>query len=156
KTFRVAPRAARPGPDAIKQERERDKDLEVRLSAKAGTHVVSVTFPKRTWYMENVGVSRLPARSSSYALAVSSERDPGKIGMALERSESAGPSVGLTPGSVRGRQRLFSCRPATPAAEDQCARWILGNRVRRAFRGPAERAVVVLLMTFYRQGRTGG
>ena len=42
-----------------------DAGLVARFAAKAGTRVVGVTFPKDTWYVEGVGMSRLPVASDA-------------------------------------------------------------------------------------------
>jgi hypothetical protein len=105
--------------------------------------------------MENVGVSQLPARSSSFGGGVSSDRDHGKIEISLDRIEIAGPFNGMAPTDTPSRQRLFICRPSAAVSEDQCARSILRTLARRAYRRPARSSDVEHLLAFYREGRTG-
>jgi hypothetical protein len=155
KTFRVPPRAPELGNNPYKDEEDRDRHLELRFAAKAGTHVISATFPKRTWYMENVGVSQLPARSSSFGGGVVSDRDHGKIEIAVDRIEIAGPFNGITPSDTPSRKRLFICRPSAEVSEDQCARSILRTLAGRAYRRPSRVSDVDHLLPFYREGRTG-
>ena len=156
KRFRMAPRETTLGENPYRDEEVRDQHLEFRFAARAGTHLVAVTFPKRTWYMENVGVSRLPVRSSSYGGGVVSSRDHGKIEMALDQMEITGPLNGMTPADSLSRRRLFVCRPLATVPEEQCARSILGTLARRAYRRPVTAADVDSLMAFYREGRGGG
>src|SRR5262249_14274045 len=137
-------------------EEERDRHLEVRFPVKSGQRQVAVTFPNRTWYMENVGVSRLPARSSSYAGGVNSDRNQGRIDMALGRIEIGGPFDGrASTDSPTGRQ-LFVCTRGTPTEDEPCARSILRTLVRRAYRRPATADDLTTLLAFYRTGRKSG
>ncbi len=59
-------------------------------------------------------------------------------------------------GDTPSRQRIFLCRPAAAAEEAPCARRILGNMARRAYRRPATAAEVDTLMAFYQEGRGQG
>jgi hypothetical protein len=61
-------------------------------------------------------------------------------------------SAGETP----SRARVFSCRPATAAQEEPCARQILSALVRRAYRQPPSVDDLTRTMEFYRAGRKGG
>jgi Protein of unknown function (DUF1592)/Protein of unknown function (DUF1588)/Protein of unknown function (DUF1587)/Protein of unknown function (DUF1585)/Protein of unknown function (DUF1595) len=52
--------------------------------------------------------------------------------------------------------RASSCRPARARDEEPCARLILANLARRAYRRPAQRGDVEELLVFYRKGRSDG
>ena len=54
------------------------------------------------------------------------------------------------------RQRIFTCRPATPREEDACARTIVSTLAKRAFRRPSTAADLKVLMPFYQAGRGEG
>ena len=54
------------------------------------------------------------------------------------------------------RQRIFTCRPATPKEEDACARTIVSTLAKRAFRRPSTAADLKVLMPFYQAGRGEG
>jgi len=51
------------------------------------------------------------------------------------------------------RKRLFVCRPANTAEEAGCARSIIANLVKHAYRRPATQSDIASLMKFYQQGR---
>jgi len=67
-----------------------------------------------------------------------------------------GPFSVDAPGSTPSRARIFSCRPASPAQEEPCARQILTSLVRRAYRQPASAQDVTRAMEFYKTGRAAG
>ena len=54
------------------------------------------------------------------------------------------------------RRRIFTCRPAARAEEDDCARTILATLARRAYRRPLSESDVDALLAFYRQGYAAG
>jgi len=67
-----------------------------------------------------------------------------------------GPYDTLGRGETPSRARIFTCRPATAADEEPCARQILSTLTRRAFRRPVTDADVDPLLAFYRTGRAEG
>ena len=58
-------------------------------------------------------------------------------------------------GDTPSRRRLFVCHPATASEETACARRILTEVARRAFRRPVLDAEINTFMSFYQQGRKG-
>ena len=62
------------------------------------------------------------------------------------------------PDATPSRARIFVCRPASAAAEDEeaCAREILGTLARRAYRRPVTDRDLRVLLPFYREGRREG
>jgi len=54
------------------------------------------------------------------------------------------------------RQAILSCRPATPAQEESCAKNIINSLVRRAYRRPATPEDVKTLMDMFKVGREEG
>ena len=94
-----------------------DQHLELRFPAKAGTHLVQVTFPKRT--AEPEGVYQPPVTDYSYALSLwPPGRGAGGRQRHHRRSYNA-KGIGETP----SRARIFICTPA------ECRR---RSRVRQA------------------------
>ena len=121
-------------------------ELEVRFPAKAGTHVVGVSFLKRTLAPEGVGPSQLPVGSISgrgTELGVSSVQ----IG---------GPYEAGGRGETASRRRIFVCRPANSQDEEPCAEQILATLARRAYRRPVTDDDVETLLGFYTAGRSQG
>ena len=54
------------------------------------------------------------------------------------------------------RRQVLTCRPATVAEEDTCAKSIIGSLVRKAFRRPATAEDIDTMMQIYRVGREEG
>ena len=68
-----------------------------------------------------------------------------------------GPFNATGAGDTPSRRAIFSCKPASSAAEETaCARTILSPLARRAYRGPVSAAEVNTLIEFYREGRKSG
>jgi hypothetical protein len=59
-------------------------------------------------------------------------------------------------GDTPSRARIFTCYPTAGADEEPCAREILSNLARRAFRRPVTNADVEPLLAFYQTGRADG
>ena len=128
-----------------------DEFLQARLPISAGERIVSVTFPNKTWYVEGVGMSRLPSMSYSFQGAATTDRDVGKIEPGVETVEIIGP-IGSTP----TLPPIFTCRPLTAEDQDRCAKTILSTLARRAYRRPVTEEDVQPLLEFYEAGRAGG
>ena len=54
------------------------------------------------------------------------------------------------------RRKIFVCRPTSPRDEEVCARQIITNLTRRAYRRPSRPDDLGILMTFYQAGRNEG
>ncbi len=124
--------------------------LEFKLNVKAGPQTLDVAFLQKN-YDANEDLVHRPGASTF---------DP-NIGMQygydtvphLARVDITGPYHATGPGDTPSRQRIFVCHPSTPAEEIPCARKILSNLVRRAFRrAPADNDIESLL-SFYQQER---
>jgi hypothetical protein len=132
-----------------------DAGLRVRFRTTAGPHVVGVTFQKDTWYVEGVGMSRLPPASDGYASGRMTETGYGRVDMGVDRLDIEGPFDGRVPAASASRRKIFVCHPAT-ADEEPCARQILGRLARAAYRRPTSTGDVETLMEFFRNGRAEG
>ena len=67
-----------------------------------------------------------------------------------------GPYKATGPGDTPSRRRIFSCRPATRAEEDPCAKQIIARLARLAYRGDATDVDLQRLFAFYEAGRKTG
>jgi mono/diheme cytochrome c family protein len=67
----------------------------------------------------------------------------------------AGPYNASGPGQTPSRDRIFSCQPATVDEEPACARRILSDLARRAYRRPVSDDDIEVLLEFYAMGRAG-
>ena len=133
-----------------------DASLEVRFAAKAGTRRVGVTFPKTTWYVEGVGMSRLPAATDGYASGLRTDETYGRIESGVDRVEIQGPFNGTVPDDNPSRRHILVCRPAGSQDEEPCAKIILTTLARRAYRRPVRDDEIQALLGFYQEGRTNG
>ena len=111
-----------------------DHELEIRVPVAAGTRLVSVAFTDSA--PSPLATGQLPGVDKFYV---------------------SGPFDGRVPGDTLSRQRIFSCRPSGPRAEQEesCAREIIAGLARRAYRRPVTADDVEPLVGIYREGREG-
>jgi mono/diheme cytochrome c family protein len=115
---------------------------EIPLPIKAGSHLVGVAFLQRTEARDEA-VLRPRARGRGTQAALGSVT-------------IAGPYDVSSPGNSPSRRRIFACRPATAAEELPCARQILYQLTRHAYRRITTVTDVAELMPFYEEGRRDG
>jgi cytochrome c551/c552 len=153
--------------------------FEMRLPLPAGLHAVGVTFPRDSSKTENEAPpgARRPGppamkkgdagRTDDMDLWLDSarlQRFPVPRGSADPEVADvmiSGPYSVTGRGDTASRERIFVCRPfpgkpSDGKAEEDCARTILSNLARRAFRRPVVDADVTPLLAFYRAGRQSG
>ena len=128
---------------AVMQIKARFRDI--RLPVAAGHHEVGVTWVARNHaegdylledFVPGLGVPDIPR---------------------IAQTEIIGPyePTGIS-GSIASRERIFICRPSNAAEEPGCAREILGNLARRAFRRPVDETDLAPVLAFYAQGEQEG
>ena len=127
--------------------------LDVRIPVKAGTRLVSASFigslDRSIAY--DARPPNPPVASFQYS------RVP--INPIVFSIQVIGPYDGQIPddaGDARSRRTIFVCSPERPADEEPCAREILSNLARRAFRRPASDADVDPLLASYAAGYEDG
>jgi hypothetical protein len=125
-----------------------DKDLQTRIHVAAGPHEVGVTFPRRTFALEET--ERQPSLAH-----FNMDRHP-RVQIALYSVSIAGPFEAGTVADTPSRHRLFVCRPTGAAAEDACAKRIVLAVARRAFRRAVTAADVEAPLKFYKEARAEG
>jgi hypothetical protein len=113
-----------------------------RIPVRAGVHTIGAALIPRD---ASAGVDEVYSTSQGGPLVVSSV-------------VIAGPYNASGVGDTPPRRRIFVCRPTTAAEEIPCAKEILTNLSRRAFRRPVPEsdASMETLLTFYQEGRDGG
>jgi hypothetical protein len=121
-----------------------DSVLEVRVQAKAGTRLVGVDFLKKT--SEPESVLRPLLAGSVFAR----ERDS-STGVASVTIVGPYGASGL--GDTPSRRQIFTCRPTGTQDEQPCAKKILSNLARRAYRRPVTDEEVQTLMGFFSAGQ---
>jgi hypothetical protein len=117
-----------------------DDGLEVRFSAKAGPHLVAVTFLKDTIKQEG-----LPASDRAQAFF----EGVGSVSI-------AGPYDAKGSGDTPSRQKIFLCRPARREDEEACAARIITSMARRAYRRPIRTDEIPALLAPYNLARDEG
>jgi hypothetical protein len=123
-----------------------DKNLNARVSVKAGPHAIGVTFPKKP--SELLETERQP-----YQAHFNMDRHP-RITPALYSISVNGPYDATGPGDTPSRRRIFVCRPAQPSQEEACAKRIFTTLMRRAFRRPVTESDLQVPLKFYKDART--
>ena len=136
---KTAPDKTAPDKDASKII---DKDLETRLTLRAGPRTIGVAF-----------VQHSEARDET--LLEPSLRSRGPL-PGVARITVSGPFKGNVPQDTPSRRRVFVCRPSSHAEEDACARRILGTLTTRAFRRPVTDADLRDVLPFYSAGLEEG
>jgi len=141
RVFRLQPRAGFGTGQGYDSEGE---GYDVRVPVKAGPHVVSVTFVRKS--------SALVESVREPFLAPHAEGSP--------RTQPGVASVTITgPFNAQGvdrspsRDRIFVCRPSSRVAEAECARQVLSVLARRAYRRPVSADDLSVLLGFYNEGR---
>jgi len=122
-----------------------DDHLVVRVPVTAGPHDVGVTFPARPWVL-------LETARQPYESHFNYYRHP-RVQPAIFSVSIVGPYLPLGAGDTPSRQRIFVCQPRNVAEEDPCAREILANVMRRAYRRPVTGEDVRGPFALYEQAR---
>ena len=105
-----------------------DDHLVIRAPVTAGPHDVGVTFPARPWVL-------LETARQPYESHFNYYRHP-RVQPAIFSVSITGPYLPLGAGDTPSRQRIFVCQPERAADEDGCAKEILAQVMRRAYRRP--------------------
>lgn len=127
-----------------------DSPLSFRLPVKAGPHLLGIAF------VSDMG-HRLPLDARPQRPSIKSfffqqyAKDPQVLGVQI-----VGPFNPAGAGDTPSRRRILVCQPATPAEDEPCARKILTNLARRAYRGTDTEADLQKLMAAYKTGRSKG
>jgi hypothetical protein len=147
--------------------------LELRLSLKAGPHTLGVTYPKESLKVEDAAPANLrqaafvsgmrpEASSAGMDVRVDGVRvkrfppDPQHRPAPLLDVSIQGPYDATGSGDTPSREKIFVCHPASKAEEAGCARKILANLARHAYRRPVTDADVEPLVEFYQSAREKG
>jgi len=148
---------------------------EIRVPVKAGVRTLGVTFLGENLAAETLPVIGFGGAAAAAATAKRTAPVTARVDVRLdgarlklfevEQSREipqlsnvtiAGPYNIAGSGDTPSRERIFICTPATAALEGSCARKILSNLGRRAYRRPFTSADLKPLMAFYEAGRRDG
>jgi mono/diheme cytochrome c family protein len=118
-----------------------DRFRNIRITVPAGTHAVGVAFLARSLAQSDSSLKPLVAGEGVDRLPV------------LADLELIGPLNVTGVGRTASREKIFICRPADASDEKPCARRILGDLAREAFRRPITEADLEAPMRFFEEGR---
>jgi hypothetical protein len=122
-----------------------------KFQAKAGQRVVGVTF---------LATNYIPGNDLNKHFMRETLETGGLPGYAffphVGKITINGPFNPTGPGDTPTRQKIFVCRPANASGENACARQIIQNLARRAFRRPTTGQDTEDLMSFYQEARKTG
>ena len=122
-----------------------DKHLHLRTRVTAGPHEVGATFLQKQ-------AALIETERQPYVAHFNMNRHP-RVQPAVHSVSIAGPFEAGGAGDTPSRARILVCRPAAPAAEQDCARRILTTFERRAYRRPVTERDLEAPLEFYRQAR---
>jgi mono/diheme cytochrome c family protein len=121
----------------------------IRFAATAGSHVLSVVFVNGRQAPEGQFPEYFPWGNSAGIVGA-------RTYLNVKNIELTGPFAPTGPGDTPSRRQIFTCRPANPREEVDCASKILSRLARLAYRRPVTSADVKVLLDFYRETRSDG
>jgi mono/diheme cytochrome c family protein len=127
---------------------EIDARFAFRTRVKAGPHTVGVAF-LRTSLAETAEVWQQPQRTAL-------DTNETKGAPHLDKITITGPFQATGPGDTPSRRRIFVCHPDPGKDELPCARRILSEMSRRAYRRPVTDADMEEILSFFERGRNRG
>ena len=125
------------------EEDERDHGLDLRLSVKAGTHVLGIAFVNEAAEPENV--YQPPLTDYAYAISYGFDVEP-----AIGKVTISGPFDAKGVGETPSRRKIFTCRPRSREQELPCASQILSELSHRAYRRPVRDDDLQSLLSIYK------
>lgn len=120
-----------------------DQHLKTRFPAKAGPQKLGVTFVEK-------GAALLETKRQPFEAHFNKHRHP-RLSPAVYQVSIVGPFAAEGPGETPSRQKIFICRPDRPDEEETCAKRILTQLMRRAYRRPVTELDLQKPLAFYRQ-----
>ena len=136
-------------PEQERYEFSADAGLELRFQAKAGTRLVGVAFLEQPSEPEG---EMVPRQVFDELLSFKGGEP------AVDNIVISGPYNARGLGDTPSRRKIFACSPAdgNDNSEEACAKTILSNLARLAYRRPVTEADVLTLLQFYQVGRSTG
>jgi mono/diheme cytochrome c family protein len=122
-----------------------DAGLKLRIVVKAGPHDVAAAFLTKPASLAET--ARQPF-DASFDYFFHRRTQP-----ALASISITGPFAPVGAGDTPSRHKIFTCRPATVADEEGCARKIIAALEKRAYRRPVAEGDIQIPLGFYKQAR---
>lgn len=125
-----------------------DQHLKQRITVTAGRHLLGVTFVKKPSTLQET-------KRQPYLAHFNLHRHP-RLAPAVFQVSITGPYDVKALGDTPSRRRIFICRPKNSGEEDACARRILSQLMRRAYRRPVAAEDLKTPLRLFHQARTEG
>jgi hypothetical protein len=135
---------------AVGMTADTDGTLEVTVPVRAGSRLVGASF-LATNYRPSLDIIRHYDRQSLENNSIPQLQYHPAIGFVRIQ----GPFNAQRPPDSASRRKVFTCRAAVAAKEQECARQILTTLARRAYRRPPTTQEIATLLSFYDEGRKG-
>ena len=135
-------------PESMAYANQLHAQLVFRIPVKAGPHTLAVSFLRQS--------SAQTAEIWQQYQRTAIDANETKGFPHLDKVIVSGPFDPHGPGDTPARRRIFTCRPVPGKDELPCARTILSNLARRAYRRPVNDKDMERLLTFYQRGRNKG
>ncbi len=132
-------------PPAVGDHATLDQKLRLRTRMAAGPHEIGVAFVKQPNTLQETTRQPYEAHFNFY-------RHP-RLQPAVYSVSILGPYEVEAAGDAPSRGRIFVCRPGKALGEEDCAKRIVSNLARRAYRRPVTDADIARPLEFYRQAR---
>ena len=124
-----------------------DDHLEVRIPIKAGTHEITATLISDRMKQEGPPI---------VYIAGSVRNNDDAFFDGIGSISIGGPYNIAGPGNTASREKIMICTPSSSVPEVECARQIITNLVRHAYRRPVEEQDLPVLIELFEQGRANG
>jgi hypothetical protein len=122
--------------------------LKFRIPIKAGPHSIGAAYLEKS-SAESVELLQPFSRTNFDPLEPQGVPLIGSVTI-------SGPFDGTGPGDTPSRRQVFICRPVNPSDELPCAKKIISELARRAYRRPVNDTDLEALLSFYQSGRNKG
>jgi len=116
----------------------------IRFFATAGPHRIGVAFKRRTFAESDDQLQMFAPGGGQDRL------------YRVQSFQLQGPFDAKGIGATPSRDRIFTCKPESPAAQETCAKQIVTSLAKRAYRRPVTAEDVSELMQYYTQGAKDG
>ncbi len=125
-----------------------DQHLKQRITVTAGSHQLGVTFVKKPSALQET-------KRQPYQAHFNLHRHP-RLSPAVYQVSITGPYAAKEQEDTPSRRRIFSSRPKNSGEEEACARRILSQLMRRAYRRPVTAEDLKTPLKLFQQARTEG
>lgn len=125
-----------------------DQHLKQRITVTAGPHQLGVTFVKKPSVLQET-------KRQPYQAHFNLHRHP-RLSPAVFQVSITGPYRAKTADDTPSRRKVFICRPQKPRDEEACAKRILSQLMRRAYRRPVTAEDMKTPLRFFHQARAEG